>query len=105
MCGKGLLERLREIILKAQVRSARWHDLKRGNQPQLKVGDLVQADKRNTGTRGPSKKFDHKMIGPFRINKVVSKRAFCMQLPEGSQAHSTFHMQLLEPHQVSREDS
>ena len=58
-------------------------------------------DKRNMGTRRPSKKLDHKKSGPFPITKVVGDRAFRVLLPEGSQAHPTFHMQLLEPYQVS----
>ena len=62
-------------------------------------------DKRNMGTRRPSKKLDHKKAGPFPITKVVGKRAFCLQLLEGSQAHPTFHVQLLEPYRVSREES
>ena len=62
-------------------------------------------DKRNMGTRRPSKKLDHKKAGPFPITKVVGKRAFRVQLPEGSQAHPTFHVQLLEPYRVSREES
>ena len=102
---KGIWERLRENILKAQVRRARWHDLKRGGQPKLKVGDLVMVYKRNMGTRRPSKKLDLKKAGPFPIPKVVSKQAFCEELPEGSQAHPTFHVQLLEPYRVSREES
>ena len=62
-------------------------------------------DKRHMGTRRPSKKLDHKKAGPFPITKVVGKRAFRVQLPEGSQAHPTFHVQLLEPYRVSREES
>ena len=100
---KGTWERLRENILKAQVRTARWHNLKRGKQPDLKVGDLVMVDKRNLSTRRPSKKLDHKKAGPFPIIKVVGKRAFRVQLPDGSQAHPTFHVQLLEPYRTSQE--
>ena len=62
-------------------------------------------DKRNMGTRRPSKKLDHKKAGPFPITKVVGNRAFRVQLPKGSQAHPTFHVQLLEPYRVSREES
>ena len=97
-------ERLRENILKAQVRTARWYDLKRGKQPQLKVGDLVTVDKRNMGSRSPLKKLDHKKAGRFPITKVVGKRAFRVQLPECSQTHPTFHVQLLERYQVCREE-
>ena len=102
---KGIWERLRENILKTQVRTVRWHDLKRDKQPQLKVGDLIMVDRRNMGTRRPSKKLDHKKAGLFPITKVVGKRAFHVQLPVGSQAHPTFHVQLLELYRVTCEDS
>ena len=62
-------------------------------------------DKRNMGTRRPSKKQDHKKAGPFPITKIVGKCAYRVQLPEGSQAYPTFHVQLLEPYRVSREPS
>ena len=100
----GTSERLREKILKAQVRTARWHDLKPGKQPQLEVEDLVIVDKGNIDTQGPSKKLDYTNAGSFPITKVVGKCAFRMQLPEGSQAHPTFDLQHWEPYQVSREE-
>ena len=53
-------------------------------------------DKRNMGTRRTSKKLVHKKAGTFPIIKVVGKRAFRVQLPEGNQAHPTFYVQLLE---------
>ena len=49
-------------------------------------------DKRNMGTRRPSNKFDYKKAGPFPVTKVVGTHAFRGQLPEGSQAHPTFHV-------------
>ena len=100
----GTSERLREKILKAQVRTARWHDLKPGKQPQLEVEDLVIVDKGNIDTQGPSKKLDYTNAGSFPITKVVGKCAFRVQLPEGSQAHPTFDLQHWEPYQVSREE-
>ena len=102
---KGIWERLRENIIKAQVRTSRWHDLKRGKQPQLKVGDLIMVDKRNMGTRRPSKKLYHNKAGPFPTTEVVGKRAFRVQLPKGSQAHPTFYVQLWEPYRVRRQES
>ena len=62
-------------------------------------------DKETMGTRRPSKKLDHKMAGPFPITQLVNKQAFRMQLPQSSQAHPTFQVQLLEPYRVSREES
>ena len=69
---KAIWERLRENILKAQVRTARWHDLKRGKQPQLQVGDLVMVDKRTIGTRRPSKKLDHKKRSEEHTSELQS---------------------------------
>ena len=68
---KGIWESLRNNIPKAQVRTARWHDLKRGKQPQLKVVDMIKVDKTNMGSRRPSKKLNHKKAGSFPITKVV----------------------------------
>ena len=98
-------ERLRENILKAQVRTARWYNQKRGKQPDLKVGDLVMIDRKNLSSRRPSKKLDHKKAGPFPIIKVVGKRAYRVQLPPGSLAHPTFNVQLIEPYRTSQEPS
>ena len=39
------------------------------------------------------------------MTKVIGKRAFRIQLPDGSQAHPTFHVQLLQSYQVSCEES
>ena len=75
--------------------------MKRGDQLNLKVGDFVMVDKRNMGTRRPSKKLDHEKAGPFPNTKIIGKCAYRVQLPEGSQAHPTFHIQLLELYRVS----
>ena len=83
-------ERLRENILKAQIRTGKWFNSKRGKQPDFKIGDLVMVDKKNMPTRRPSKKLDHKKAGPFQRIKVVGKQAYRLQLPEGSRAHPTY---------------
>ena len=60
-------------------------------------------DKKNMPTRRPSKKLDHKKAGPFQIIKVVGTRAYRLQLPEGSCAHPTYYVQMLERYRRSAE--
>jgi hypothetical protein len=56
---------------------------------------------RNLKTRRPTKKFDDKMFGPFRVEKVVSPMAIRLKLPRSWKIHPTFHVKLLEPFRTS----
>src|SRR5690606_21086887 len=67
--------RLREMLAKNRAKMIRQTANKRLEQPNFKVGDLVMVDSRNMKSKRPSKKLDHKKIGPFRITKLVGKRA------------------------------
>ena len=96
-------EKLQENILKAQIRTAKWFNTKRPKQPDFKIGDLVMVDKKNMPTRRPSKTLDHKKANPFQIIKVIGKRANRLQLPEGSRAHPTDHVQMLGRYRRSAE--
>jgi hypothetical protein len=50
-------------------------------QPSFKVGDMVMIDARHFATKRPSKKLDHKQIGPVRITALIGKRAVRVELP------------------------
>ena len=58
------------------------------------VGDKVWLSTRNITTNRPSKKLDHKMLGPFEVigNKGVSVE---LQLPQSMKIHNVFHPNLL----------
>jgi len=71
----------------------------------MKVGDLVMLSSKNLRTRHPSKKLDHKMQGPFEIEKVVSPNAVMLKLPRRWRLHNVFHVSLLEPYRVSSKAS
>jgi len=60
--------------------------------PKMKVGDLVMLSSKNLRTRHPSKKLDHKMQGPFKIEKVVSPNAVMLKLPRQWRLHNVFHV-------------
>ena len=71
----------------------------------MKVRDLVMLSSKNLRTRHPSKKLDHKIQGPFEIEKVVSPNAVMLKLPSRWRLHNIFHVSLLEPHRVSSKAS
>ena len=53
---------------------------------------------RNIKIRRPTRKFDQKKQGPFRISKVVSRSAVRIELPRRWRIHDVFHVSLLEPY-------
>jgi hypothetical protein len=64
---KATRENLRANDKTAQEKNARYYDRKVMTPPDFKVGDLVMIDARNMKTKRPSKKLDHKEIGPVKI--------------------------------------
>src|SRR6202040_3280936 len=66
--------------------------------PSIEIGDQVWLDARNIKTKQPSKKLDHKKLGPFPVTEKVSTHAYRLGLPHAmNQIHNVFHLQLLEP--------
>src|SRR6478672_3122450 len=81
---------------KAREVMGKYYNCEQLKPPNYQVGDLVMLNGKNLRTRRSTKKFDHKMFGPFRINKVVSPMAVRLTLPRGWNIHTTFHVKLLE---------
>jgi hypothetical protein len=75
---------------------AKWYNAKAQEQPKFKVGDRVMIDARNFKTKRPSKKLDHKKIGPVRIVKLIGKRAVRVELPTTMKQHNVFNVTSLE---------
>jgi len=90
---KTTLERTRE-------RMSRHYDKKSKEAPIMQVGDLVMLSSNNLRTQCPSKKLDHKMQGPFEIEKVVSPNAIMLKLRRRWRLHNVFHISLLEPYHI-----
>jgi hypothetical protein len=95
---KSVHELCKEGLEKARKRMARYYDLHVKEAPAYKVGDLVMINGKNISTRRPSKKFDHKLHGPFKIVKCLSRSAVRIELPKRWRIHNVFHVSLLEPY-------
>src|SRR5882672_5103681 len=66
--------------------------------PSFQVGDTVWLDAHNIKTMGPSKKLDHRFLGPFLIVERVSSHVFQLGLSlDLSRIHPVFHVSLLKP--------
>jgi Chromo (CHRromatin Organisation MOdifier) domain len=100
---KQVHEELRWNLGQAQERYKKNFDRKANPAPPFVVGDLVWLNRKNIATTRPSRKFDSKRFGPFKILKVVgdSKLAFQLELPPQWKIHDVFHASLLDPHHAN----
>ena len=62
---------------------------------KYRVGDKVWLLTKNIKTEKPSKKLDHKMIGPYKIKKLV-RSSYQLDLPTSMKIHDVFHPSLLQ---------
>ena len=79
----------------AQKNMKQQFDKKRRNPQGLKVGNYVWLENKNIQSNQPSKKFDNKRYGPFRIAKDIGLEAFQLDLPEEWMIHNVFNEDLL----------
>src|SRR5882724_230173 len=70
--------------------------------PPFQIGDTVWLDASHIKTTRPSKKLDHRFLGPFpNVDRVLS-HAFRLGLPLTlSRIHPVFHVSLLQPTNAS----
>jgi transposase InsO family protein len=90
---------LRTELGRAQDRHAYGADRNRLPAPQFLPGDKVWLNARNIATRRPSRKLDHRRLGPFEViedPRLKSKHAVKLALPDSMKIHPVFHVSLLE---------
>jgi len=92
-----LHESLRNEMVGAQLRQKEYYNLHRKPDPNLRSGDIVWLLPHNIKTTRPSKKLDHKKIGPFKIWAKIRTSASKLALPPSMAINNTFHISLLEP--------
>src|SRR5882724_9630695 len=69
--------------------------------PLYEVRDKVWLNGHNITTTQPTKKLDHKWIGPYPIEKVILRSAYRLKLPSSfSRTHPVFSVTLLRPYNV-----
>lgn len=99
-----LHEYCREQIAIAQSQYQGPADRLRSPIPEAFVpGAQVWLNAKNIKTSRPSKKLDHKRLGPFKIIERISSSAFRLDLPHSMRfIHPVFHASLLTPHIPNR---
>jgi hypothetical protein len=85
-------------LTKAQERYKKFFDRKVKESPQFNTNDKVWLLSHNITTARPSRKLDHKRLGPFKIIKKIGLSAYRLQLPRSMKIHNVFHVSLLEPY-------
>ena len=64
-----------------------------------KPGAMVMLNRKHIETVRPNRKFDDKMLGPFKITAQVGPASFRLSLPSSwGRHHPVFHVSLLEPY-------
>src|SRR5882724_7281594 len=77
---------------------ARFYDAHWREAPLYMVGDKVWLNGQNITTIHPMKKLDHKWLGPYPVDKVISWNAYRLKLPSSfGQTHPMFSVTLLRP--------
>ena len=86
----------KENLVRSQESQKRFADNHREEAPTYKEGDEVWLSTKNIKTERPSKKLDHKMIGPYKILKALGN-SYKLDLPASMKIHDVFHSSLLRP--------
>ena len=76
----------------------KYANRRRSPAPDFKEGQLVLLKRTNIRTDRPSDKLDLKLLGPFKILRIVGSSAYRLDLPATMKVHPTFHVSLLEPY-------
>ena len=91
---KEVWEFMQKEMTKSQAKQAVAVNCHRKEPPVYKVGDIVWLSTKNIKTKRPSKKLDHKMIGPYKVTELVGS-SYQLMLPYTMKIHDVFHPNLL----------
>lgn len=73
------------------------YNRKHAAAPRFTKGQKVWLRPDNIKTLRPAKKLDHKLLGPFKIDEVLSPLTVRLALPTSMKIHPVFHVNLVIP--------
>ena len=88
--AKAKLDRTKRLM-KDQYDTHRWTAIK------YKPGDIVWLNASNIPSQRPSKKLNHKYLGPYKVVKKIGASAYQLSSQGQSTRHATFNEQCLKP--------
>src|SRR5882724_11525457 len=78
---------------------AHFYNAHQRETPLYMVGDKVWLNGQNITMTRLMKKLDHKWLGPYPVDKVISQSAYRLKLPSSfGQTHPVFSVTLLQPY-------
>ena len=83
-------------IAKANETTARYYNEKHRPTPSFQKGDKVLLSLQNIKTIRPTKKFDQRRAGPYKVLEPIGTHAYRLDLPRNMKIHNVFHVSLLE---------
>ena len=91
---------MRETFIFARERMAKYYNRNVSEkEPTFNVGDKVMVNAKNIKTKRKSKTLDHKMRGPFKVNRLIGSYAYVLALLyDAGKVHPVYHISLLEPY-------
>src|SRR5467141_1681204 len=91
----------RSALSQAADDMACFYDAHQKEAPLYVVGDKVWLNGQNIIMTLPMKKLDHKWLGPYPVDKVISRSAYQLKLPLSfGRTHPVFSVTLLQPYNM-----
>lgn len=81
----------------AQARQAKYANGSQLPAPRYQLGDKVWLSSRHFRTKRPSRKLDHKFLGPFEALAAVGTHTYRLRFPKDIKRHSVVHVSEIEP--------
>ena len=104
---KNLLQVAQDNIAQAQATQAKYANQHR-REETFEVGDtvLVSAEHINLPSQAkrPTRKFQARYLGPYKVTKIISSTAYEIELPGTLRIHPVFHISKLRQYTESKEE-